>query len=192
VSGRDVSSQADQAAAQPVVRLVPLAVFEFDSGTVRITGAPYDMYYDLGGDGVAEEFRSLFGLGKVSGVEEGTDLQSYGITCSLSGIPPEAVSLALAEEPQGRPAYIYLALLDEGNRIIDSPLCIFAGRMDVMPIKYGATAEINLAVSSRLADWDRIRGGRYTDAEQQSRCPGDRIFQFSAQACDTDLTWGKS
>lgn len=192
MSGRNVTPEVVAAGAAEVVRFVDLALFEFDSGVVRITGAPYDMEYDLDGDGVAEVWNSLFGLGKISGVEEGTELQAYSITCSLSGIPKEAVALALAEHPQGRPAYIYRAFLDADNRIIDRPVLVFSGRMDTMPLKFGATAELNLSVSSRLADWDRVRGGRYTDAEQQARCPGDRFFQFTAQACDKALTWGKT
>jgi hypothetical protein len=192
MSGRTLTTEVAAAAAQEIVRFMDLARFDFDSGVVRITSAGHNIYYDLDGDGEAEKWSTLFGLGTVSGVEEGTEMQSYGVTCNLSGIPAEAVELALAETPQGRPAYIYRAFLDADGRIIDAPVLIFSGRMDTMPLKYGATAEINLTINSRLADWDRVRGGRYTDSEQQNRCEGDRFFQFTAQACDKELTWGKS
>ncbi|GAB6125034.1 hypothetical protein [Humidesulfovibrio idahonensis] len=192
MSGRDISSAVDTAAAQEVVRFFDLARFDFDTGIVRITGAPYDVFYDLDGDGAAEQWKTLMGLGKATGVEDGTELQSYTVTCTLSAIPLEAVSLALAETPQGRPAYIWRAFLDADNTIIDAPVLLFSGRMDVMPLKIGQTAELNLTIGSRLADWDRVRGGRYTDAEQQNRCPGDRFFQFTAQACDKELKWGNS
>jgi hypothetical protein len=192
VSGRDITPEASAAGAAEVVSVLLLALFEFDTGPVRITSAPYDVPYDLNGDGDSELWLTTLGLGTVTGAEEGTETQSYGITCKLSGIPQEAVSLALQENPQGRQAYFWLAFLDADHRIIPSPVLIFAGRMDTMPIEIGSTAELTLSVESRLADWDRVRGGRYTDAEQQRRSPGDRFFQFTAQAVDKELTWGKA
>ena len=189
---REISPQAAQAGAAEVVRVLVLALFDFGSGPVRITSAPYDVAYDLDADGVAEVWATTLGMGTVSGVEEGTETQAYGITCTLSGIPQEAISLALQENPQGRQAYLWLAFLDAEHRIIPTPVLIFSGRMDTMPIEIGTTAELTLSVESRLADWDRIRGGRYTDAEQQRRCPGDRFFQFTASAVDKELTWGKA
>ena len=192
MSGRTLTTAAAAAGAAEVVRVMLLALFEFDSGPVRITTAPYDVPYDLRADGEAELWLTTLGMGTVSGVEEGTETQSYGITCKLSGIPQEAISLALQENPQGRQAFFWLAFLDADHAIIPGPVLIFAGRMDTMPLEVGSTAELTLSVESRLADWDRIRGGRYTDAEQQRRSPGDRFFQFTAQAVDKELTWGKA
>ena len=192
MSGRDITTATNAAGAAEVVRIMDLAALHFDTGIVRVTSAPFDVYYDLDGDGVAEEWLSTMGLGKISGHEEGTEQQSYSITCELSGIPPEAVALALAETPQGRPAYFWRAFLNSDHQIIDAPVLIFSGRMDIMPIEIGTEAVLKLTVESRLADWNRVRGGRYTDAEQQRRCPGDRFFQFTAQAVDKELTWGKA
>lgn len=189
---RTITTNADAAAAAEVVRCLDLALFEMDSGVVRVTGAPYDVNFDLDGDGEAELWRSLMGQGQVSGVEEGTELQSYGVTCTLSGIPLEVVAIALAEPVQGRLAYFWRCFLDEDHRIIGDPVLIFCGRMDVMPIEIGAEAKLELSVESRLADWERSGGSRYTDAEQQRRCPGDRFFQFVPQAVDKELTWGKA
>ncbi len=189
---RELTTAVATAGAKAVVRIMDLAEFEFDTGTVRVTGAPYDVWFDLDGDGVAEEWKTLLGQGQVQGLEEGVELQSYGVNCSLSGIPPEVIALTLQETPQGRPARIWRCLLDEDHNVIPDPILIFAGRMDTMPIELGPTAELKLAIESRLADWDRVRGGRYTDAEQQRRAPGDRFFQFTAPAADKELTWGKA
>ncbi len=189
---REINTSASAAAAAERVCVLDLALFEFDSGPVRVTSAPFDVYYDMDGDGIAETWLTTLGLGKVSGVEEGTETQAYSITCELSGIPQEDVSLALQENPQGRPAFFWRAFLNEDHQIIGAPVLIFSGRMDTMPLEIGSTAKLMLTIESRLADWDRVRGGRYTDAEQQRRCPGDRFFQFVAQATDKELTWGKA
>ena len=189
---RDITTQAAAAGAAEVVRVMYLALFEFDSGVVRITSAPYDVPYDLDKDGESEVWVTTLGMGQASGIEEGTETQSYGMSCKLSGIPEESVSLALAENPQGRKAFFWKAFLDADHRIIPDPVLIFAGRMDTMPLEIGALSELTLNIESRLADWDRVRGGRYTDAEQQRRCPGDRFFQFTAPATEKELTWGKA
>ena len=189
---RDITTSAAAAGAAEVVRVMYLALFEFDSGLVRITSAPYDVPYDLDKDGEAEVWVTTLGMGQASGIEEGTETQSYGMSCKLPGIPEEAVRLALAENPQGRKAFFWKAFLDADHRIIPDPVLIFAGRMDTMPLEIGALSELTLNIESRLADWDRVRGGRYTDAEQQRRCPGDRFFQFTAPATEKELTWGKA
>jgi len=192
MSGREITAQAAEASCQEVVPLMLLARLEFDGEPALITSAPYDVAYDLDGDGEAEIWRSTFGMGQVSGAEEGLETQSYSLTCKLSGLDAAAISMALQYDPQGRPASFWLAFLDADHRIVPSPVLLFRGRMDVMPITAGKSGEISLTVESRLADWDRVRGGRYTDAEQQSRCPGDRFFQFAAAACDQEIKWGRT
>jgi hypothetical protein len=192
MSGREMTAQAAAAARQEVVRMMLLARLEFDGDPALVTSAPYDVAYDLDGDGEAEIWRSTFGMGQVSGAEEGLETQAYGLTCKLAGLDAAAISLALQCDPQGRPASFWLAFLDADHQIVPAPVLLFRGRMDVMPITGGKSGEITLSVESRLADWDRVRGGRYTDAEQQARCPGDRFFQFCAAACDKEINWGRS
>ncbi|MHC1701482.1 MAG: hypothetical protein AB9900_10945 [Humidesulfovibrio sp.] len=189
---REITAETAAAAQAEVVRLVALARFDFDTGTLRCTSAPYDMLWDELDTGEPETFITTLGLGKISGVEEGAEQQAYSVTVSMSGIQAESVSLVLSENPQGRPAWIWAAFLDEQHRIIPDPVLVFAGRMDTLALDYGDSSEVALTIESRLADWGRTRGGRYTDAEQQSRCPGDRFFEFVAQATDKELTWGKA
>lgn len=192
MSGREITDETAAAACAEVVRLVALARFDFDTGTLRVTSAPYDMLWDELATGEPETFITTLGLGKVSGVEEGAEQQAYNVTVSMSGIQTESVSLVLSENPQGRPAWIWAAFLDAEHRIIPDPVLVFAGRMDTLALDYGDSSEVALTIESRLADWARTRGGRYTDAEQQSRCPGDKFFEFVAQATDKELTWGKA
>jgi len=192
VSGREITAETAAAAQAEVVRLVALARLDFDTGTLRCTSAPYDMLWDELDTGEPETFITTLGLGKVSGVEEGAEQQAYNVTVSMSGIQAESVSLVLSENPQGRPAWIWVAFLDAEHQIIPDPVLVFAGRMDTLALDYGDSSEVALTIESRLADWARARGGRYTDAEQQSRCPGDKFFEFVAPATDKELTWGRS
>ena len=186
---RDITTSAAAAGAAEVVRVMYLALFEFDSGLVRITSAPYDVPYDLDKDGEAEVWVTTLGMGQASGIEEGTETQSYGMSCKLPGIPEEAVRLALAENPQGRKAFFWKAFLDADHRIIPDPVLIFAGRMDTMPLEIGALSELTLNIESRLADWDRPRVRRYNDADQQAEYPGDLGLQYVEQMVEKVLDW---
>ena len=47
-------------------------------------------------------------------------------------------------------------------------------------------------VESRLADWERPRVSRYTDADQQQRFPGDLGCRFAPQMVEKELVWGRA
>jgi hypothetical protein len=168
---------------------VPLLCFielQFGSGTVRVCNAAYNFSWDS---------YTWIGAGQVlgvSGVEEGADLQAYGVTMRLSGVPAAYVSVALNEHYQGRTAKIWAAPLDSSYTIIADPVLVFNGRMDVMPIRMdGGSAVIELSIESRLIDWERPRVRRYNDADQQAEYPGDLGLQYVEQMVSKDLIWGR-
>ena len=100
------------------------------------------------------------------------------------------VSLAFDEHYQGRDLTIWQGLLDAGHQVIADPYSPWAGRMDVMSIELGEAATITLTGAHRLADMDRPRGGRCNDADQQSRYPGDKFFEFLESMQNAQLVWG--
>ncbi len=158
---------------------------EFDSGTVRFTNGSVDIVW---GDRI---FLAVGSFAGVSTMEEPSDLQSTGIQVTLSGIPVEMIALALDEPMQGRRATVYVALLDDEDRLIPDPVILFRGRIDAPAISLGPTASVVVAIESPLADWERPRVRRYTDEDQQARYPGDRFFEFVAAIANKPITWGK-
>jgi len=137
-------------------------------------------------------FAGIGDFGKLSPLGEPSDLSVQGITIALSGIPSTYVDLALAEIIQGRPARVWLGFLDATSALIADPVLLFRGRMDVMDIRLGETAEVAISIENRLADWDRPRMRRYTDADQRAVFGADKGFEFVSQSAERELRWGSS
>jgi hypothetical protein len=100
----------------------------------------------------------------------------------------------------GKPAYIWYATLDPDtyavqfespNTAEDGPILIFAGLMDFGTIEFGETATITVNVTSRLADWERARGGRFNHAHQQTYVDANDLgFEYVEGLQDKPIGWG--
>jgi hypothetical protein len=180
--------QALQAGNVPMLVLVEMC---FKSGTERVCNAANSFVWGteiVGGTEVPKIWLGLGELGGISAIQEGTELQMYGVSLSLSGVDPVFAAKALnPEEYQQRPCTIWLALLDDDYRIIDEPVITFRGRMDTMPVEIGKTATINMTVESRLVDWERPRISRFNHEDQQALYPGDLGFEYVAQMVEANF-----
>lgn len=127
----------------------------------------------------------------VDAIQERGDVQALGTSVTLSGIPSDLVSLALAEPYQGRVVRIYQALLTSAGAVVADPDERFTGRCDVMTISDdGQTATITMTVESRLIDLQRPRERRYTDSDQRIEYPADRGLEYVASIQDVAIKWG--
>lgn len=183
---RTITSDVETALAAPVIRPFLAVALEYDSGTTRATTLPIGM--DVVIDG--ETYLGAGELGRISAAQEDGETGAKRITVALSGVDPALISIALADTYQGRPGTVWYGLLDEDHQVIDDPVIVFRGRMDTQPIEIGQTASIAVNIESRLADWDRPRGGRLTDEEQKRRHPTDRFLEFVASTVEKELVWG--
>jgi len=181
---RSMTTAAALAAASSQTTMAIAVRLDFLSGFVRVNSTPYSM--TIGG----EEFIGVGHLGSISGLDETTDLEAAGVTLQLSGVQSAFLYNALAEVYQGRDARIYLVFLTEAHAIIADPVLIYRGRMDTMDISLADQGVITVNVENRLADWQRARVSRYTDAEQQRIHPGDLGLQYVAQLAYKPLPWG--
>lgn len=183
---RSITAAVDSAFAGENVPLLLFAQLEFDSGTTRVTNCAYDVTWN------GYTWTGVGALGSIDAVQEGADLQAYGLALKLSGIPTAQLAIALDEDYQGRAATIWAAPLDSNHQTIADPVIVFKGRMDTMPISMGRTGEIVLNLESRLVDWERARVRRYNDADQQAEYPGDLGLQFVEQMVEKQLIWGRA
>jgi hypothetical protein len=158
---------------------------DFVEGTVRLTNAGYNFVWN------GHTWTGAGDLGSVSTIEEGTDLQMYGITLTLSGIPSQYIAECFGTGYSGRSAIIRLAPLDENYQILADPIIIFQGKMDTMPIKLGSQSAIQITIESDLIQWDRGKSRVFSDADQQSEYPGDKGFEFAAQLVDREIYFGR-
>ena len=128
----------------------------------------------------------------ISQISETFEIQANGINITLSGIPSDLISSALNETYQGRPAKLYLGLLDANGAVVADPYLMFSGRMDTMGIEdSGDTANIGLTAESRLIDLERSRERRYTSEDQKIDYPNDKGLEFIADLQDKEIVWGR-
>ena len=182
---RSLTSGVQTAVAADVVRPVTLVKMEFDSGTVRYSGADRAITYD------SESYTGIGNFAGFSVVEEGVDLQTYTVTISISGIPTALLSISLDEDYQNRFVTLFQGFLNDSYALISDPVEIFKGRVNQMNIEAGETATISLTVESRLVDWERPRIRRYNNNDQQVAFSGDKGFEFVPQMVEKELIWGR-
>lgn len=180
---RNLTTAALNAVQAEVVDRTTAIALEFASGTVRMCGAPWSIFID------GDEFLGVGQLGSISTIEESAELQSYGLTIGLSGIPRDSVALALTQEYQGLPGTVWEVPLTAGGAAVADPIVIFRGRMDQLSIDLGETAMVTVKLQNRLTDWERPRVRRYTTEDQQRLHPGDRGFEFVSATVEREIVW---
>lgn len=131
-------------------------------------------------------------LMSLSQIEETREIEATTLSMTLSAVDPTMVSLAYGDFSQGRPAKIWLGLLNTAlGTVIDDPVAIFQGRMDTISDEdSGDTATITVSAESNLADLRRLRARFYTDQDQLRLFSGDRSLRFIPSLQDRNIFWG--
>lgn len=131
-------------------------------------------------------------FGKVSAIEETSELKAGGVVFELAGVPTELLSISLAEMRWGRPAKVWFGVLD-GNRLDGEPVLMFAGLTDVPEIADdGASVTIRITAENRLIDLERPRERRYTPEDQKLTDSTDKGFEYVAFLQDWNGVWGQA
>jgi hypothetical protein len=169
--------------------LQPRFFFEaqFDSGTLRLWTGIGPITWN------GEEWTGAGGLVGISELTESQDLKAVGFTVTLSGISSSIISIALAEDYQGRACNVWVGAMNDAGQIIADPHKINGGRMDVMEIdEAGETCAVAVHVEGRLIDLERPREHRYEHEDQLALYPGDLFFQYGPSIQEKPIIWGRS
>jgi len=184
---RTIHSSAKTIVQSDQVSAVMMAHLDFGSdGNVYVNSSGQNITFS------GNSYLGVGGMGGISGVQESTELAGYAVNLQLSGIASTNLSLALNSNYQNKLAIIYMAIVNDDDAIVGSPIIMFQGRMDAMNIEMGETATISVRVVSRLSDWERNRGGRYTNEDQQEKHTGDKGLEMVAQATEKVIYWGRT
>lgn len=187
MSTRIITTATKSAAIATETAPVLLCELEFPSSPVRV----WSGYGTLSWDG--KDFSGVATLGKVSEIEETSDVSAKGITLSLVGIPSDILALSFSENYQNRPGRLWLGFMNFSAVLIADPVRIFAGRMDVMSTDdNGETGTLKLTLENNLIDLARPRERRYTDEDQQIDYPGDRGLEYVAGLQNKEIYWGRA
>lgn len=174
---------------------VILARLHFGATTYRYANTYQSIYWDETGGGDQE----YIGLGNLAGITPLTETNELGaqtIQLTVSGVPNNSITEAFSDNYINQPVYIWYATLDPTTYSVEGgqngPILIFAGRMDFAAIEFGETATITINATSRLADWERSRGGRFNDGYQRKNIdPTDRAFRYVRALQSKTITWGR-
>lgn len=129
----------------------------------------------------------------ISEIEETMEMAVRGLAVTLTGIPPEVISLALTEPFQGRPAALSFGLIDTSTNTPSNLVEIFAGSMNEMDIEEGPeAATVALSVENKYIDLERPRVARFTSAHQKSKYPGDKGLDFIPSLQEQEIRWGRA
>lgn len=166
-------------------RQVKLAVFlraEFDSGVVALWSGAGPMQWD------GTEYIGAGSILSVDQVAEATETVARGVSITLTGLDPEILNLAYAEEYQGRPFVMSLGFLDADRQIVGSPLPVFAGFMDVFnDLDDAETVKLKLTVENALVALERPPARTYTAEDQKERSTGDTFFDYVADVQNREI-----
>lgn len=174
-----------------------LVKFEFvgyPGGFLRLTNAGSNIYWDESGTG-EQEYIGVGNILSISRLEETAEVGASTFQIILSGVDKAAIQEALTVDYIGKSAKIWFATIDPDTLAVEGgttgPINICSGRMDFMNIEFGENATISVNVTSRLADWERQHGGRYTHAYQTTYVdPLDDGFKNVIQLQKMTLIWG--
>ena len=206
---RDISSDLIETLSDDVIHPFFAIELFFDTSTLRFWSGVGELDF---GDNTYTGSGNMIA---VSAIDETSDISAQGARLTLSGLPSEMINLAINEPYQGRKCFIYFGTLDvTGDRLTqqnghlilnqdnsailgegdfrDTITQIFSGYIDQMNIDEGPeTSQISVAVESRLIDLQRPRNRRYTDANQKSRFPNDKGFEFVESLQQKKFAWGR-
>ncbi len=186
MSSRTISAGLSTALQADRVYPLLLAEMIFDSGDLRLWNGVGDL------TALGETWTGTGLMLSISPMEETTEIRATGVNIALSGIPSALVSIALAEDYQGRAASVYIGALDASSgAVVTDPIKGFSGLIDTMPIDdSGETATIVVAVESRLIRLEDAARRRYTAQDQRVDYPNDTGLDHVTAIQSVQIVWG--
>lgn len=145
------------------------------------------------------EYQGTGDVMKISALNITYGMSAGMVRFSIPKASPEMVARCdnQAAEVNNRLCRIYYQLystIERGDghagRLIGDPIAIFTGRMrDMRSTSSADSREIELEAYGRLSRQGRAPYGRWTDADQRARYPGDTGLGLLASLKDRSITW---
>ena len=128
------------------------------------------------------------GFGQIVSIEPITEtdtMAATGYKISITLTSSALIALALSENVQGDACTIWLGLYDQAGTMIGTPIKLDEGVCDQVEINDSRDSCVfSLSIESEIADFDRPNTFRYSNADQQTRYPGDKFFEYAEQATE--------
>jgi len=137
-------------------------------------------------------------LGQVSRTEETYSTIAKGITLSLVGQGSGIYAAAMkdSKQMQGRPAWLWVAFMNEDFDTIQHDYLLNKYFMDTMTVEdvfEGDQGGIRISIKceSELVDMFNPSTAYYSNADQKALYPGDTFFRFISTLPGKDLKWAE-
>lgn len=170
-------------------RMIPGGVGIDETGDDE-TMIPGSLGVDQSAELEATPWYGIGDLGTVGAIEETTEVRAVGLELGLSGVSPEVLEIALAEDWQGREAHVYLGILDAQGQLDGEPTELFGGKIDRMVLSEDKVASVSIAIESEMIDLERTRPLRYTPEIQRGLFEGDAFCDAVSAIQEVDVNWG--
>lgn len=181
---RDLTAAVQAALDAGTVYPVIFYEGEFSTGTLNLWSGTGTVEWD------GKTWVGAGNLASVSEIQESAKVTAQGVTVSLSGMPSDIISKALAAARHGKPGRLWQGFLTSAGAIIADPYLSFEGRLDVPEIEdSGDTCKVSIAYESRLVDLLRPRVWRYTPESQKALYPDDQFFDYVPGMQNQELQW---
>ena len=131
-------------------------------------------------------------LGGVGEVEETSELSAPAVRLTLNGLNSEIAARARTEVYTGKSADLYIGARNIlTGAFISDPVHLVGGTMEELTIVDGPEASsIELTIEDERALFDRSANILLTNAQQQTRYPGDRYSEYLPDLQELQLAWG--
>lgn len=177
------SQTVAQAMMGDAINLVLAAEIMFASGPTRV---------HTGTGNVVIEGNNYLGvgtMGSVDSVKEQNSTTATQLNLTLAGLDTSMISIVLNENCVGRPASIFVGVLDDNFNLIDYDV-VFRGKIRNTALLAGSKGAVNVTISNIFEEWSRAKAWRFTDECQRQLHDDDRIFRYVSQMADRSLFWG--
>jgi hypothetical protein len=171
-------------------------VLEFANETLYLFGGigsitpPGPAYSVLSTFPYGQTWTGMGWLGKISAIPQTTKVQAQSITLSLSGIPSSLVGEAIDQIRITGVATVFLAFLDSTGAVIEDPIQLFSGSLDVPTLDdSGQTSTLSITAENPLITLNEAPERQFDDADQQIYFPGDLGFTFVDSIGNLALFW---
>lgn len=184
-----ITPEAAAALRGTTVRVAYLVTFEFRSMPLRVWSGVHITVID------GHEYLPAGDLGSISGLDTPRDATSEPVNFELSGVNQSVLAAAVADrgEVAGRPVSVVARLLDDAWQPVGSSIPLWRGVMQ-RPRIVRSEGEEPVRVVGIEAEgvWEgrsRQAAGRFNDADQNYRYPGDRFFRFASAQAARPAVW---
>jgi len=137
-----------------------------------------------------QTFTGLGWLAKLSSIPQTQKIKAQNITLALSGIPSTLVSEAVGQVRITGTATIYLGFFNSSGALLEDPVQIFYGGLDVPTLSDGGdTCTLSITCENPLLSLNLAPNRRFSDADQQIYFPGDLGFSFVDALANKLIIW---